>query len=297
MTEKPRTITFRATVPLQVQFPLPDGRTLMTPPPGAPERDLKQVCEFMTTVPLSVTFPLPDGSTLVPGPLTYNTDGLATQHSAAFAAEPEFAEAYRLGVRTGHNFGDDLHIEWRVFVACWAAWHASRLDGDFVECGVNTGILSRAVVRYLGDRRFAGRRFYLVDTYAGIPEEQLSAYERTQNLMHYSRLFYRDCYEQVKRTFAPFPFVDVVRGKVPDILPSVAPAKVAYLSIDMNATLPEIAAGEWFWDRLVPGAVVVLDDYGGPSHDEQRRSWDAFTAQRGVKVLALPTGQGLILKS
>jgi hypothetical protein len=29
----------------------------------------------------------------------------------------------------------------------------------------------------------------------------------------------------------------------------------------MNIVVPELAAIEYFWDRLVPGAVVVLDDY------------------------------------
>lgn len=64
----------------------------------------------------------------------------------------------------------------------------------------------------------------------------------------------------------------------------------------MNNTVPEIAAAETFWSRLEPGAVVVLDDYGWERHIEQKRAFDKFAAARGVTVLSLPTGQGLIIK-
>jgi hypothetical protein len=64
----------------------------------------------------------------------------------------------------------------------------------------------------------------------------------------------------------------------------------------MNVVAPEIAAGTYFWDKLVTGGVIVLDDYGWKSHEEQQQAWDAFAADRNTSVLLLPTGQGLILK-
>jgi len=42
--------------------------------------------------------------------------------------------AYRRGMTTEHLIGDgggkDLHIEWRVAVACWAAQHGASIPGD-----------------------------------------------------------------------------------------------------------------------------------------------------------------------
>ncbi len=64
----------------------------------------------------------------------------------------------------------------------------------------------------------------------------------------------------------------------------------------MNTRDPEIAAAEYFWDKLVSGAAIVLDDYGWRKHIEQKRAFDDFASRRGVQVLSLPTGQGLILK-
>ena len=90
-------------------------------------------------VKLDIRFPLPDGRTLIQGPLTYNTDGLASKHNCEFIADPKFAAAYAFGMTDGPP---GRHLEWRVHVALWLAEQALQVDGDFIECGVNTGIMS-----------------------------------------------------------------------------------------------------------------------------------------------------------
>jgi hypothetical protein len=72
--------------------------------------------------------------------------------------------------------------------------------------------------------------------------------------------------------FAPWPRCRLVRGTVPQTLAAFPEGrKVAYLSLDMNIVVPEIAAIEFFWDRLVLGAVVLLDDYGWRRMQHRRR--------------------------
>src|SRR5262245_44841764 len=96
------------------------------------------------------------------GPLTYNQDGLTTDHNCDFMDEPQFKEAYDLGKRTGSWTGSDLR--WRAHVVCWAAQRAQNLPGDFVECGVNRGGYSRMVVHYVNFARLP-KTFYLLDTF------------------------------------------------------------------------------------------------------------------------------------
>jgi len=163
-----------------------------------------------------------------------------------------------------------------------------------VECGVNTGILSLAVSDYY---RFAecDRTFYLFDTFNGIPEEQMPPEEREKKLLE-NELFYPDCYEQAKANFAPYPNMKLIRGRVPDTLEGAKIDRVAYLSIDMNVAEAELAAIEYFWDKLVPGAPVVLDDYGWSAYASQKHVLDKFAAGVGSSILTLPTGQGLMFK-
>lgn len=238
----------------------------------------------------------PNGLELVQGPLTYNSDGLATQHNADFLREPRFAAAYARGMDTIRSRRATLQVGWRVQTCCWAAQHGLHLDGDFVECGVFTGIYSRAIVEYVDFNQENDRRFWLLDTFQGIAEEQLTEPERRLGVDRMNRKYAGDCYDEVKATFAPFPNVQIVKGAVPFTLEQVRADKVAYLSIDMNAAAPEIAAMEYFWDKLVRGAVVVLDDYGFRAHIVQKLALDRFAASRGVGIMPLPTGQGLIIK-
>jgi len=244
---------------------------------------------------LEVKFPLADGRTLVQGPLAYNQDGLATQHSSEFMREPRFLEAYRVGMENGRP---GTQVEWRVHVALWCAAQALRLEGDFVECGVHTGILSGAVMQY---HDFAGqsRRFFLFDTWAGIPAEQVSEDEKRFGVLEMNRKYQNGdaLHADVVKKFSRWPNAVVVRGRVPESLSAMAASdRVAYASIDMNVAAAEMAAADFLWPRLVRGAPLLLDDYGWAAHVNQKRAWDAWAQRAGVMILALPTGQGLILK-
>ena len=64
----------------------------------------------------------------------------------------------------------------------------------------------------------------------------------------------------------------------------------------MNCAPPELAALRHFWPRLVPGGVVLMDDYAYMGFDEQGAAFDAWARETGIPILALPTGQGLIIK-
>ena len=47
----------------------------------------------------------------------------------------------------------------------------------------------------------------------------------------------------------------------------------------------------------MPGTVVLLDDYAYDGYRSQKLGMDAFARSKGVPILSLPTGQGLLLKS
>ena len=232
---------------------------------------------------------------LTEGPLTYNEDGLATSHNCDFMTDPLFMESYRLGKATHLGAGSSVGSEvgWRTHVICWAASHAKNLEGDFVECGVNRGWFSRAAMQYVDFKRL-NKKFYLLDTFCGFSEKYILKEER--DIGRLPGKGYEECYENVKETFREFSNVKIIRGPVPETLSQVDAAKVAYLSIDMNCVMPEIAAAEFFWNKLVKGAVVILDDYGWKAHILQKKAFDKFTREKGVEILSLPTGQGLIFK-
>lgn len=220
----------------------------------------------------------------------YVEDRLITcQTPRTFMEDPAFLSAYQAGQAAGSWGGSDVH--WRVHVLCWAARQALSVQGDFVECGVNRGGYSSAVMNFTAFRR-TGRRFFLLDSFEGMP----AAYVRQKSTDHREfYVHYRDCYEEVKARFKDDPVV-LVRGIIPESLPRADVQKVAFISIDLNFAEPEIAALEYFWPRLQVGAIVVFDDHGFRGFEAQRAAHVAFARRHGVPILALPTGQAVLIK-
>jgi hypothetical protein len=105
----------------------------------------------------------------------YRGDGLGVKgKSVSFMAEKKFSDAWEnltkeIAVFSGQSVPD---VRWRGHIALWAASHALQHEGDFVECGVFTGILSGLICRYF-DFEKIDRSFWLFDTWDGIPVENL----------------------------------------------------------------------------------------------------------------------------
>jgi hypothetical protein len=227
----------------------------------------------------------------------YDQDGLRTAHNHEFREDPAFQRAYRRGIQA---VGRDYNWHWRVHVGLWAAAHADLLGGDFVECGVNRGFLSSAIMDYLDWNRL-DKTFYLLDTFRGLDERFISDEERRDGILerteqHLRTDFYTTVADPVKANFSEWKNVRFVEGAIPETLDRVDSDRIAYLHLDLNCSPPEVAAAEFFWDRLVPGAVVLLDDYAYKGYRSQKLGMDAFARARGVSILSLPTGQGLLLK-
>lgn len=227
----------------------------------------------------------------------YEFDGLWSIHNHEFMDDPAFKAAYARGVEAA---GQDYRWYWRVHIGLFAARVASLLPGDFVECGVNRGFLSSAIMHLL-DWDTTGRMFHLMDTFAGpdpryVSEEECAGGTLERAAREQELGFLVIGSESVRRNFAQWRNVSLIEGPIPETLCLATPREVAFLHIDMNCAPPETAALEHFWGRLTPGAPVLLDDYAYHGYRPQKIAIDAFAQRHGVAIAALPTGQGLILK-
>lgn len=231
-------------------------------------------------------------------PHGYARDGLFTMHRAPFFNREAFRLAYARGVRASQ--GVDPKMEWRTHVALWAASMALGAEGDFVECGVNAGFVSSAVMQALDWNR-TGRKFYLIDTFNGPVLSQYSAVEVERGRVETAKAAlaagaYVTDLARIRANFAEWHNAVVVPGAVPDVLAALSFGAVAFLHLDMNCALPERSALEFFWPRLSAGGVVLFDDYTYFGHESQTEAIDAVAGPLGMSILALPTGQGLAIK-
>lgn len=228
----------------------------------------------------------------------YRGDGIGTKNkSLDFLGDEKFIEAWEFAAAriygiTGKKLPD---IRWRAHIALWAASAGLTKDGDFVECGVFTGIYSSVICRYL-DFAKRDKRFWLFDTWEGIPTAEIPASEKALAAQYNRTYRSHDIYEAIKENFSDYPNCHLVRGFLPGSLDQASIAKIAYLSVDLNNATYEKACIEALWPKIVSGGLVVIDDYNFTICKIQRDMWDSFATGKGLMIAALPTGQGLLIK-
>jgi len=207
------------------------------------------------------------------------------QRNLGFRRDPRFVRAMRKNARTNQ----ESSLQLRLNTLIWAAQHALHVPGDFVEAGVWRGFCSAVIADYLDFSRVP-KVFYLYDTFEGIPAALDSE-------KHNSPAFSEaGLYESVVARFADYPNVRIVKGAVPDSFAQAVPERISFLHLDMNSSKSEIAALEVLFDRVSPGGLIIFDDYGWLGYEAQKIAEDAFMAERGYRILELPSGQGMLLK-
>jgi hypothetical protein len=229
----------------------------------------------------------------------YDFDGLYSQHNHDFMQDPRFIRAYDRGTQASR--GIDHQWYWRFHIGLWCLRTAMKLPGDFVEFGVNYGMLASGGMLDL-DWNHKDKTFYLFDSFAGMKPEHIDGAEAGRdhladyNSTALSNGFYAISADEVRANFAEFQRVKIVVGFVPDTLGELSSQHLAFVHIDMNNPKPEEDALRFVWDRIVPGGIILLDDYAQKGFELQKTAMDALAREIGFHILALPTGQGLILK-
>lgn len=229
----------------------------------------------------------------------YAADGVGVRgKNLGFLAEPSFIDAWtkaeQLNAEGWQKAGGVPDVRWRAHVCVWAASNCLRLKGDFVECGVHTGLFSLSIIKALGFGE-QDRRFWLFDTFEGIPVETVGDADRDLAEQLNARI-YSDVHALAVRNFSDTPNARIVKGLLPGTLEAAPIDEVAFLSIDLNNADAEESCIALLWDKLVPGAMVVIDDYAFAGHEAQYAMWNDFASRHDHRILTLPTGQGLLVR-
>ena len=88
------------------------------------------------------------------------------------------------------------------------------------------------------------------------------------------------------------------KGYLPNTLVSIDPSlfsNIYFISLDLNAALPEIKTLEFLIPFLPSGCIIVLDDFGFPGSLSQNEQHITFCKKYDLPLYHLPTGQGLII--
>jgi hypothetical protein len=203
---------------------------------------------------------------------------IAFGRNLGFLSDERFIAAWSAHAKDIHERG----VLWRTANVVWAARQALRREGDFIECGCYKGTSARILIDSVD---LGERRYFLYDLF-----EHDASMNHNSMPEHGAGLF-----AATQARFAEFPNVKVIQGAVPESFAQGLPEKIAFAHIDMNNAQAEIGALDAIENRLVPGAVIVLDDFGALPYRAQHIAETEWFAKRGIPVLELPTSQGLVI--
>jgi O-methyltransferase len=175
---------------------------------------------------------------------------------------------------------------WRSYILLYFAEMCARLEGDYTEFGCYTGYTADLVTQKV-DFKSLGKKYFLYDLF-----EWKEGDAHTRHLDHADS----NMHQKVIDRFADKPYVSVIKGSAPDSFSQGFPEKIAFAHIDMNNPAPEVGALERVLPVLTPGGVIVFDDYGWWGYSAQKMALDPIVEKAGLKILELPTGQGILIK-
>lgn len=155
------------------------------------------------------------------------------------------------------------------------------VPGDFAECGVWRGGSVLAMILKLQNLGVTDRTIHLYDTFEGMTEpseRDTSAYdrpaletwteERAAGNEAWAGYFQPEIFNEsavrdlLLSTGYPTELIKVVKGRVGETLPALAPAELALLRLDTDwyeSTRHELVH---LFPRLSVGGVLIIDDYG-----------------------------------
>jgi len=169
---------------------------------------------------------------------------------------------------------------------------AFPVPGDVVECGVWRGGSAMLCAMVLKELAQTHRKLYLYDTFEGMPEPGdkdvrftgESARVRWERLSgNWDRASLDEVTENMASTGYPTENVVLVRGKVEETIPKVAPGSISLLRLDTDwfeSTYHELVH---LFPRVSPHGVLIVDDYG--HWLGAREAVDKYWAECGIKLL------------
>jgi O-methyltransferase len=221
----------------------------------------------------------------------FASDGLATVHFSPFLEDGAFNDLYN-DMRREWFPETAVDLRWRLWLMTQVSRHCSSLPGDFAEFGVYR---AGCAFMILSTTAFAdSKRFFLFDTFTGIPVSGLTDSEIAAGL---AGAHADTSVDYVRERLAPWlDRIFVVPGDVRSSLQETDIATLAFVHMDLNARDPTAVALDYSFPRLVPGGMILFDDYGWSGLEPQREAVDAYLSDRTEQIFALPTGQALLVK-
>jgi hypothetical protein len=190
-----------------------------------------------------------------------------------------------------------------------------NLPGDIVELGVYRGasLMSWAnfvEIRNMGDRQ---KQVFGFDNFEGFTKLDQKDGKCDSRVAKEIQGFNGGAFEQIledaiaifdRDRFIPYkPRVRLIKGQIEDTVPRFVKEtpglRIALLHFDCDMYAPTKVGLEYLWPLVVPGGVVLFDEYGLRPWEGEAKAVDEFFSDKKVTIRRLdwsPNPGGYIIK-
>jgi hypothetical protein len=174
------------------------------------------------------------------------------------------------------------------------------LPGDIVELGVYRGATLMAFANFMEIRNMGDRHKKVIgfDNFAGFgaideKDGQVSEKEDKRVGGFDSGNFETPLRDAIaifdQDRFIPYkPRVHLVKGDIEETLPRYfeenSGIRLSLVHFDVDLYRPTLVGLEHMWPRVVPGGVVIFDEYGIPPWEGESKAVDEYFADKTVKI-------------
>jgi hypothetical protein len=207
----------------------------------------------------------------------------------------EMPPGYREALQQFSDAGLQLTIpqsRLEALVRGW--WQARHAAGDAIECGAFRGATS-LFLALLGLRNGLAQKVLILDTFAGMPA--VSDFDLARHPGEFAPP--ADQVELIRRQAAMLGVADrieVHQGLFTDTFARIRPRdlRFAFVHIDANIYQGTLDACAFTLPRVVPGGMVVFDDYNGVCDLGARLAIDEYLAERGMRPQPLAASSAYV---
>jgi hypothetical protein len=158
-------------------------------------------------------------------------------------------------------------------------------DGDVAEAGVFKGEFAKHI-----NECFPEKRLYLFDTFEGFQEIDL---QREKMPIIGRASHFSDTSAELVLGKMPYPEKAIIRkGFFPESAKDIR-GRFCFVNLDMDLYQPTFEGLKFFWDKMIPGGVILIHDFYGEDYPNVKTAVYDFEKLLPTPLKIIPIGDAL----
>ncbi|MBU1036492.1 TylF/MycF family methyltransferase [Patescibacteria group bacterium] len=175
----------------------------------------------------------------------------------------------------------------RCFMIYQYARQVKDLGGEVAEFGVYKGGTAKLIAEIFKEEN---KIIYLFDTFSGMPETDKDID------LHQQGDFADVSLKEVKNYLKNYNNLEFCEGYFPEITLGLKDKKFCFVYIDVDIYKSIKDGLEFFYNRMVKGGVIVIDDYEGKNCPGVKKAIDIFIEGKYIYPIITTEAQCILIK-